>query len=52
MGTSLEVSGIYLVKAGMGQPQFVGRLTSGELLAAIAGQKMTDDRNRQTFDQL
>jgi len=36
----------------MGQTQFMGRFTRGELLAAVAGQKMTDNRSRQTFDQL
>lgn len=52
VGTSFEVIGIDFIKTGKGQTQLLGRLTSGELLAAEAGQEMTDDRSGKTFDQL
>ena len=52
LGTGSEVLAVEFVEARAGQAQFPGRLAGGKFSAAMAGQEMTDKRNRETFDQL
>jgi len=52
LGTSFEIVAVDFVKAGVGQIQFVGSLGCGKFSLPMRGQKMTDERHGQTFDQL
>jgi hypothetical protein len=47
-----QVLAVEIIKTGAGKTQFPGRLGGGELLLAIAGQEVADERSGQTFDQL
>ena len=51
LSAGLEIASVEFIKARVAQPQFPGGFTGGKLLAAMTGQKMTDKRGRQTFDQ-
>lgn len=52
LSASLQVLAVEIIKTGAGKTQFPGRLGRGELLLSIAGQEVTDERRRKTFDQL
>jgi hypothetical protein len=52
LGTSFEIVAVDFVKAGVGQIQFDSGLGRRELSVPMRGQKLTDKRCGQTFDQL
>jgi hypothetical protein len=52
LGASLEIVAVDFVEAGVGQIEFGGGLGCGKMSLSMRGQKMTDKRCGQTFDQL
>jgi hypothetical protein len=52
VGAGVEVFGVEFVEAGTGQAQLSGGGAGADLAGAITVEKMTDERNRVTFDQL
>jgi hypothetical protein len=52
LGASFEIVAVKFVKAGVGQIEFASGLGGGKLPLTMCGQKMTDERCRQTFDEL
>jgi hypothetical protein len=47
-----EIIGVEFVEAGTGQAQFSGGGAGADLAGAITVEEVTDERRRQTFDQL
>jgi hypothetical protein len=52
LGASFEVVAVKLVKAGVGQIQFVSGLSGGKFSLPMRGQKVADERSGLTFDEL
>ena len=52
LGASAEVLAVKLVEAGDRQTQLLRGLARRQLVGAMVGQKVTDNRSRQTFNQL
>ena len=52
LGTGAEVVSVEFVEAAVGQAQFGGRGTGGELFGTMVGQNVTNERSGKTVDQL
>jgi len=52
LGAGTQIQTIEFIKAGAGQPKFVGCLTRGEFTGAMAGQQVANKGSWQPFDEL
>jgi hypothetical protein len=52
LSAGVEVIGVEFVEAGAGQAEFDGGGTSAEMAGAMTVEEMTDQRSRQTVDEL
>jgi hypothetical protein len=52
LSAGAEVIGVEFVEAGAGQTEFDGGGTSAEKAGAMTVEEMTDQRSRQTVDEL